>query len=74
MIYALLSVVCLFGSTEAVFSWDTLPVYFHSQNYSGQWNAEATKQIARFPLATMEKAHATADGTSLSYKNTCSNR
>lgn len=39
------------------FSWNTLPVFFHSQNESGRWNSAALAQIARFPLVTIEKAH-----------------
>jgi hypothetical protein len=37
------------------FSWDRLPVYFHSENASGPWNAEAVKRIAKYPLVTFEK-------------------
>eukprot|EP00041_Stephanoeca_diplocostata_P028511 m.810540 g.810540 ORF g.810540 m.810540 type:complete len:401 (+) comp23388_c0_seq8:283-1485(+) len=39
------------------FTWATLPLFFHSQNESGRWNDAALKQIARFPLVTIEKAH-----------------
>lgn len=37
------------------FSWDTLPVFFHSANISGQYNEEALKTIAKFKMATIEK-------------------
>lgn len=40
------------------FSWDTIPVYFHSMNTTGPWNEDALEQIARFPVATVEKSHA----------------
>ena len=40
------------------FSWETLPVFFHSSNTSGPWSDVAVKQIARFPMATNEKSHA----------------
>jgi len=40
------------------FSWDTLPVFFHSCNTSGPWSDAAVHQIARFPMATFEKSHA----------------
>ena len=40
------------------FSWDTLPVFFHSSNTSGPWSEAAVSQIARFALATNEKSHA----------------
>merc|ERR1719253_1922292 len=42
------------------FSWDKLPVFFHSQNSSGPWNAKAVAAIRRYPMATFEKAHAAA--------------
>ena len=37
------------------FSWDTLPVFFHSANTSGQYSQEALKIIAKFQMATIEK-------------------
>lgn len=40
------------------FTWDTLPVFFHSSNTSGPWSAAAVAQIARFSMATNEKSHA----------------
>ena len=46
------------GSTKAAlpqFSWDTLPVFFHSSNYSGQYNDDALKVIAKFQMVTIEK-------------------
>ena len=35
-----------------------LPVFFHSANSSGPWSDAAARQIARYALATNEKAHA----------------
>ena len=40
------------------FSWDTLPVFFHSANTTGPWSDAAVKAIARYPMATNEKSHA----------------
>ena len=37
------------------FSWDTLPVFFHSANTSGQYSVEALKSIAKFQMATFGK-------------------
>ena len=37
------------------FSWDTVPVFYHSCNYSGPFSAEAVSVIARFPLVVVEK-------------------
>ena len=37
------------------FSWDTLPVFFHSSNSSGQYNEDALQTIAKFQMATIEK-------------------
>ena len=37
------------------FSWDSLPVFFHSCNSSGQYNDDALKVIAKFQMATIEK-------------------
>lgn len=51
--------VCFAASVpRPPFSWDTLPVFFHSANASGPWSDAAVKQIARFALATNEKSHA----------------
>lgn len=44
------------------FSWDTLPVFFHSANSSGPWSEAAVAAIAKFPMATFEKDHAFAGG------------
>jgi hypothetical protein len=37
------------------FSWDTLPVFYHSANCSGLFNASSLATIARYPLVTFEK-------------------
>ena len=38
-----------------LFSWDTLPVFFHSGNASGLYTKESLKIIAKFPMVTIEK-------------------
>ena len=38
-----------------VFSWDTLPVFFHSSNASGMYTKEALRVIAKYPMVTIEK-------------------
>ena len=40
------------------FSWDTLPVFIHTQNGTGPWSDAAAKAIAKYPLATYEKTMA----------------
>lgn len=47
----------LTGSRAAlpVFSWETLPVFFHSSNASGMYTEEALQVIARYPMVTIEK-------------------
>eukprot|EP00656_Telonema_subtile_P035929 TRINITY_DN39884_c0_g1_i1.p1 TRINITY_DN39884_c0_g1~~TRINITY_DN39884_c0_g1_i1.p1 ORF type:complete len:358 (+),score=63.78 TRINITY_DN39884_c0_g1_i1:102-1175(+) len=42
------------------------PVFFHSQNTTGPWSQQAAERISRYPMATIEKAHASAgaNGTS----------
>lgn len=40
------------------FSWNTLPVFFHSANASGPWSPAAAKAIAKYAMATNEKNHA----------------
>lgn len=39
------------------FSWDTLPVFVHSENGTGPWSDAALKQLGRFSMVTMEKTH-----------------
>ena len=46
------------AGTRPPFSFDTLPVFFHSANTSGEWSDAAVKQIARYAMATNEKSHA----------------
>lgn len=37
------------------FSWDTIPIFFHSSNSSGQYSPGALQIIAKFQMATIEK-------------------
>jgi len=37
------------------FSWETLPIFFHSANKSGPVNDESIKFMAQFPMVTIEK-------------------
>jgi len=34
------------------FSWDTLPVFYHSSNASGLYNPEAIRAISKYPMVT----------------------
>ena len=43
------------GPRMPTFSWDRLPVFFHSANCSGRFNASSLATIAKFPLVTLEK-------------------
>ena len=38
------------------FSWDTLPVFFHSCNVTGLYSEESIKTIAKFDMVTIEKS------------------
>jgi len=37
------------------FSWDTVPVFYHSCNFTGTYNDDALKIVSKFPLVTIEK-------------------
>ena len=37
------------------FSWEHVPVFFHTSNTTGPYNQEALKIMAKFPLVTIEK-------------------
>ena len=41
------------------FSWDTLPVGWHSSNASGVWAAPQVKILARYAIITLEKIQGT---------------
>ena len=43
------------GAMLPQFSWDTLPVFFHSSNTSGPYSADAIRVIAKYSMATIEK-------------------
>ena len=47
--------ICSTRAALPQFSWDTLPVFFHSSNSSGQYNDDALKVIAKYQMATIEK-------------------
>ena len=37
------------------FSWETVPVFFHADNYTGDWNEAALAQLSKYPIVTIEK-------------------
>eukprot|EP01047_Picozoa_sp_COSAG01_P025244 COSAG01_NODE_1586_length_9810_cov_3.655442_4_plen_100_part_00 len=41
------------------FSWDTLPVGWHSSNSSGVWAKEQVEVLARYAIITLEKMQGT---------------
>ena len=43
------------GATLPQFSWDTLPVFFHSSNSSGPYSADAIRVISKYSMVTIEK-------------------
>ena len=54
----LLAFVGVYHQTSAAlpqFSWDTLPVFFHSSNQTGQYSKDALQTIAKFKMATIKK-------------------
>ena len=51
------SAVATSGGLAPVHSWKTLPVYLHSSNRSGMWNATALKIIEKYPMLVIEKWH-----------------
>ena len=52
------------GPSAPRFSWDTVPVFFHSQNGSGPFNDATIAFAGRFPLATVGGAHDHASNAS----------
>ena len=47
--------ICSTWTALPQFSWDTLPVFFHSANSTGQNNDNAIKLIIKFQMATIDK-------------------
>ena len=37
------------------FNWSTVPVFFHADNFTGDWNEESLLQLAKYPIVTIEK-------------------
>uniref|UniRef100_A0A1X7SV76 Uncharacterized protein n=1 Tax=Amphimedon queenslandica TaxID=400682 RepID=A0A1X7SV76_AMPQE len=52
-LFSLMVVLC--SAKLPMFSWNTLPVFFHSGNESGLYSEESLKVIAKFPMVTIEK-------------------
>ena len=44
------------GAVLPQFSWDTLPVFFHSANVSGHFSADAVRVLAKYAMVTFGKA------------------
>ena len=51
----LLSMVVLCSAKLPQFSWDTVPVFFHSGNESGLYSQEGLQTMAKFQMVTIEK-------------------
>ena len=47
------------GRRMPKFSWDTLPVGWHSSNSSGLWAPEQVEVLARYAIITLEKMQGT---------------
>jgi hypothetical protein len=45
------------------FSWDTVPVFYHSCNFTGPYTADAVAVMAKFPMVTVEKGQGVQDAT-----------
>jgi hypothetical protein len=45
------------------FSWDTVPLFFHSTNESGLWSAAALERLRAFPIITMDKGQGLANSS-----------
>eukprot|EP00054_Salpingoeca_dolichothecata_P012393 m.68758 g.68758 ORF g.68758 m.68758 type:complete len:369 (-) comp19924_c0_seq1:21-1127(-) len=58
--FVLLCCAVAVGATFPEFSWDTIPVFWHSANSSGGFSPETAAFAARFPLVTIEKFMAEA--------------
>jgi len=43
------------GGLAPVHSWKTLPVYLHSSNRSGMWNATALSIIEKYPIDARDR-------------------
>ena len=52
---AVAALVSTSGAVLPQFSWDTLPVFFHSCNTSGPYSADAISVIAKYAMVTIEK-------------------
>ena len=44
------------GAVLPQFSWDTLPVFFHSANLSGPYSADAIRVLAKYAMVTIDQA------------------
>ena len=45
------------------FSWDTVPLFFHSTNESGLWSAPALERLRAFPLLTLDQGQGLANSS-----------
>ena len=45
------------------FSWDTVPVYYHSCNFTGAYTDAALDVVAKFPMVTIEKGQGVQDAS-----------
>ncbi len=52
-----------FAAIPPPFSWDTVPLFFHSTNASGLWNAHALERLRAFSIITMDKSQGQSNGS-----------
>ena len=58
MTFCALLIIAIACSTNAKlpqFSWDAIPVFYHSSNQSGDFSQDALKTIAKYSMVTIEK-------------------
>ena len=53
----MLAAVLTLAVTSALprFSWDTVPVFYHSCNFTGEFTDEAIEIMAKFPMARLSR-------------------
>ena len=67
LVFALVASSCTAAPAWPRFSWDTVPVFYHSCNFTGGYTPEAIDVITRYPLVTIEKGQGVQDPTDHRY-------
>ena len=63
LLFAVMAAHVVSAATPPLFTWATVPLFFHSTNESGLWSDAALERLRAFPLITLDKGQGMANAS-----------